>query len=99
MRQELQVPQTVNKVFEEANRTVGGEENKLTNFLIWLLQTWLVNILLSPVLLYLRLAKAVLLILPPLAVLDGWPRKTLEYLVNLVLGNSFVQNPKFPLAR
>ena len=90
-----QVPPTVTRVFEEAN-LAEREENKLSHLLSWVLQTWLLNILLSPFLLYVRIINGLLLLFS-LSSLDDCLRKSLESFINFFLG--FGQKAKFPLAR
>ena len=98
--QELQVPHTVTRVFEEADREqdVDTEQHNWLQVLACLLQTWLANACLSPVLFYVRLIKAFLLLFS-LTNLNGWLTKSMEALINFALGNSFGVTPKFPLAR
>ena len=99
--QDDQFPQGVTKVFEEATNTEREEtntervESKLSLLLAWLLQTWLVNILFSPLLLYIRVING-LLFLFSLSSLDDCLRKSLESFIHFFLG--FGQAEKFPLA-
>ena len=89
-----QVPPTVTRVFEEAN-LAERQENKLSHLLSWVLQTWLVNILLSPLLLNIRIINGILHLFS-LSRLDQCLRKSLESFINFFL--SFGQKEKFPLA-
>ena len=92
--EDLQFPPTVTRVFQEADNTE-RETSKLSLLLAWLLQTWLVNILLSPLLLYVRIINGLLLLFS-LTSLDDCLRKSLESFINFFLG--FGQKEKFPLA-
>ena len=92
--QESQFPLTVTRVFEEANNTE-GEKNMLSLFLTWLIQTWLANILLSPLLLYNRIISGLLLFFS-LSRLDDCLRKSLESYIYFFLGLG--QKEKSPLA-
>ena len=85
-------PPNVTKVFQDADKTE-REATKLSLLLAWLLQTWLVNILLSPFLLYIRIINGLLLLFS-LSSLDDCLRKSLESFINFFLG--FGQKRNFP---
>ena len=97
--EEISVPQTVSRVFEEANTNkIEAEKNKLTTFITWLNQSVLVNIFLWPVFLYFRIIKAFFLLFS-LTNLNVSLTNSMESFVNFALGHNFGVKPKFPLAR